>query len=258
MVKGTYECSVHHIKENYVYVILRNVTELEQTKNELELINEDLKQFTYQVSHDLREPLRTISNLVRIIKDRYHTKLDEKANKYLNFIYESSGRMKNLITDLLDYSSIGEGKEKTLVDVEKLVQIVQADLGSLVEENNAIIEINDLPKVKGFQTELRLLFQNLISNGIKFSKPGVPPKIIISAEEQEDWIFIIQDNGIGIAKEDQDKIFAAFQRVHSRNEYEGTGLGLAHCKKIVDVHKGRLWVHSTQGEGSTFSFTIPK
>lgn len=258
MVAGTYECSVHHIENNYIYVMLRNVTELEQTKNELEQKNKELSQFAYMASHDLREPLRTISGFSKLLQDRYQGKLDDKANTLLSFISEATGRMRNLITDLLDYSSIGQGKEMTAVDCQNLVDVIQQDLQSLINDTNTTINVGELPKVQGFQTELRLLFQNLISNGIKFSKPGIAPEITISAEEGDGWTFTVQDNGIGIAEEHKDKIFNAFQRLHTRTEYEGTGIGLAHCKKIIDLHKGKLWVTSTPGEGSIFSFRIPK
>ena len=257
MVAGTYECSVHHIKDNYIYVMLRNVTELEQTKIELEQKNNELTQFSYVASHDLREPLRTISSFVQIIQRKYDGKLDEEANKLLGFITDATRRMKNLINDLLDYSSIGKGKEMVIVDCKKLVEIIQQDLEVLIKDTSTTIEVGELPKVNGFETELRLLFQNLISNGIKFSKPGIAPIIRLVATELDCWTFTIQDNGIGIADENKAKIFNAFQRLHNRSEYEGTGIGLAHCKKIIDLHKGNIWVESTPGLGSIFYFTIP-
>lgn len=257
LVNGKYECSAHHIKDNYVYVMLRNVTELEQTKNELEQKNKELSQFAYIASHDLREPLRTISNFAKIIQERYQGKLDDQANKYLSFIFEATGRMRNLINDILDYSSIGQRKEMVKVDCKKLVEVIQQDLEAKIKDTNTTIEVGELPSVNGYQTELRMLFQNLISNGIKFNKPGIAPKIKISAKEQDGWTFNIQDNGIGIAEEHKDRIFNAFQRLHTRSEYEGSGIGLAHCKKIIELHKGELWVNSKLGEGSSFCFTIP-
>jgi light-regulated signal transduction histidine kinase (bacteriophytochrome) len=257
MVAGTYECSVHHIQDNYIYVMLRNVTELEQTKNELELKNKELSQFTHMVSHDLREPLRTISGFINLIENKYQGKLDEHANKLLGIISTAADRMRILITDLLDFASIGQRKEMIMVDCQKLIEVIQQDLQAIIKDTNATIDVGELPRIKGFQTELRLLFQNLISNGIKFSKPGIAPKIKISAKEEDGWTFAIQDNGIGISDEYMDRIFVAFQRLHSRSEYEGTGLGLAHCKKIVELHKGNLWVKSKPEEGSTFYFKIP-
>ena len=258
MVAGTYDCSVHHIQDNYVYVMLRNVTELEQTKNELELKNKELSQFVNMVSHDLREPLRTISGFIKLIENKYQGKLDEQANKLLGFISNATDRMRILINELLDHASIGQEKEMIVVDCNKLVDVIQQDLQAIIIDTNTTIDVGNLPTIKGFQTELRLLFQNLISNSIKFSKPGIAPKINISAKEQDGWTFAIQDNGIGISDEYMDQIFVAFKRLHTRSEYEGTGLGLAHCKKIVELHNGKLWVESKHGEGSTFYFTIPR
>ena len=257
MVAGTYECSAHHIEDNYIYVMLRNVTELEQTKNELEQKNEELSQYASIVSHDLKDPLNTISSVIQLIELEYEGKLDEQVSKFLGFISESTNRMRNLINDLLDYSSIGQRKDMVTVDCNKLVEVIQQDMKAKIKDTNTTIDVGKLPIVKGYQTELRLLFQNLISNGIKFSKPGIAPKINISAEEKDGWTFTIQDNGIGIADENKEKIFNIFQRLHSRSEYEGTGIGLAHCKKIIELHNGELWLNSTPGEGSTFYFTIP-
>jgi light-regulated signal transduction histidine kinase (bacteriophytochrome) len=258
MVAGTYECSAHHIEDNYVYVMLRNVTELEQKKNELEQKNKELSEYTSIVSHDLKHPLNTIYGAIQLLEFEYEGKLDEPVSRFINFVSDSTNRMRSLITDLLDYSSLGQGKEMMLVDCQKIVEAIQQDLEATIKEAKASIDVGELPKVKGFETELRLLFQNLISNGIKFSKPGIAPKIKISAKEQDGWIFSIQDNGIGIADKNKGKIFSIFQRLHSKDEYEGTGIGLAHCKKIIELHEGELWVDSKPGEGSTFYFTIPK
>jgi signal transduction histidine kinase len=218
MVAGSYECSVHHIEDNYIYVMLRNVTELEKAKNELEQKNKELGQFAHIVSHDLKEPLNSLSSLVELPENECQGKLDEKANEVFSLISKSTGRMKNLIKDILDYSTIGQEKEMNLVNCKNLVEVIQEDLKTIIKDTNTTMEVGDLPEVKGYSTELRLLFQNLISNAIKFSKPGVAPKIKISAKEQDGWIFAVQDNGIGIADEHQDKIFAIFQRLHSRSE----------------------------------------
>lgn len=257
MVAGTYDLSVHHIQDNYVYVMLRNVTELEQAKNKLELKNKELNQFAHRVAHDLKEPVRTISSFTQLIEKKYRGRLDEKADEYLSLISVATGRMKTLIDDLLEFSMIGKQSEMINVDSRKLVEDIQQDLQTKIKETNSTIEIGELPIVKGYETELRLLFQNLISNGIKFSKSGLSPKIRIYAKEQNGWTFIIQDNGIGIADEDKIKIFNIFQRLHTTSEYEGTGIGLAYCKKIAELHKGDIWVDSKLNEGSTFYFTIP-
>jgi light-regulated signal transduction histidine kinase (bacteriophytochrome) len=237
--------------------MLRNVTELEQTKLELERKNKELSQFAHIASHDLKEPLYTISTLIELIKNEHQEALDEKAIKLLNFIAQSTERMRNVINILLDHSSIGQGKEFTRVDCQQLAEIIQQDLKAKILESNATIGVGLLPTINGLETEMRLLFQNLISNAIKYRRPGIAPKIKITAKEQDGYIFCIQDNGIGIAAEHQKKIFNIFSRLHHKDDYEGTGIGLAHCKKIVELHKGKIWVESTLGEGSTFYFTIP-
>lgn len=257
MVAGTYELSVHHIQDNYIYVMLRNVTELERTKNELELKNMELNQFAHRVAHDIKEPVRTIASFTKLIEEKYKGKLDKKAEEYLNLISVASNRMRILIDDLLEYSVIGKQDKMIDVDCRKLVEEIQQDLQIKIRDTNSTIEIGELPIVKGYETELRLLFQNLISNGIKFSKSWQPSKIKIHAEERDGWTFIIQDNGIGIADQHKNKIFGIFQRLHNRNEYEGTGIGLAYCKKIAELHKGDIWVDSELDEGSTFYFSIP-
>jgi len=162
MVAGTYECSVHYITDNYVYVMLRNVTELEQAKNDLELKNQELTQFAHLVSHDLKEPLRTISGFVSLIEKKYADKLDEQTNGFLRFISGATVRMRNVITDLLEYSSLGKGKDKVAVDCNELVEVVRQDLQARIKDANATIEVGELPIVRGYETELRLLFQNLI------------------------------------------------------------------------------------------------
>ncbi|RED91782.1 sensor histidine kinase [Marinoscillum furvescens] len=256
MVAGTYECSVHHIQENYVYVMLRNVTDLEQAKNELELKNKELGQFAYIVSHDLKEPLHTIKSSAQLINDIYTEQLDDQGRQLLSFIGDATGRMTRLITDLLDYSGIGEGKELGMVDCGQLVEAIRQDLSSKIKDTNTTLEIGDLPTINGYETELRMLFQNLISNAIKFSKPDVPPHVKVSAKKDDQWTFFIEDNGIGVPDEHKEKIFRVFQRLHSKSEYEGSGIGLAHCKKVVELHQGALGVDSTPGEGSTFYFSV--
>lgn len=260
MVAGTYECSVHHIRDNYVYVMLRNVTELEQTKNKFELKMNELSQFASIVSHDLKDPLNTISGFVELIEEEYFSKLDDEAKNLLSFISGATERMRNVITDLLDYSRIDGGKKDvTAINCQELIEKILLDLTVKIKESDTKIDAAHLPIINGYKTELRLLFQNLISNSIKFVKADVTPKITISASEEKDhWIFSVKDNGIGIAEKNKDKIFNVFERLHSRSEYEGTGIGLAHCKKIVELHGGKIWVESKLGEGSTFYFTIPK
>lgn len=185
MVAGTYECTIHHIESNYVYVMLRNVTELEQTKNDLEEKNSELRQFAYVASHDLKEPLRTVSSFIQLLEKKYQGKLDEKADQLFDYITNATLRMRKMVDDLLDYSSVGQGKEMIEVDCNKVVDDVIKDLEAVIEESNTTIEVAELPKIKGFESELRMLFQNLINNSIKFSKPGVAPVIKISAKESD-------------------------------------------------------------------------
>ena len=224
---------------------------------ELEIKNKELEQFAYVASHDLQEPLRTTSSFVELLRKQYHGKLDEHADRYIDYVIQSSDRMKTLIKDLLDYSRIGREKQFEPVNCNLALAEVLADLTKVIKENQAGIVTGPLPVVNAFPTELKLLFQNLISNSIKFQKPGIAPHIEISTTKQNGhWHFQFRDNGIGIDKQYQQRIFIIFQRLHNRSVYEGSGIGLAHCKKIVELHGGKIWVESEVGKGSTFHFTI--
>lgn len=239
--------------------ILRSEADLELKNKELELKNKELEQFAYVASHDMQEPLRTTSSFVELLQRQYQGKLDEKADKYLAFIAQSSDRMKILIKDLLDYSRIGRKKEIMRVDCNLMLNEVVADLGKAISEANVKIKADELPVINGYPTEMKQLFQNLIMNAIKFSKKDIPPEINISVQEKgRYWEFAFSDNGIGIEEEHQERIFIIFQRLHTRNEYKGSGIGLAHCKKIVELHGGKIWIESKPGEGTTFYFTILK
>jgi light-regulated signal transduction histidine kinase (bacteriophytochrome) len=219
--------------------------------------NKDLEQFAFVASHDLQEPLRTTTSFVNLLQQQYQGKLDEKADKYLTYIRQSSDRMKVLIKDLLDYSRIGSKNETQLVDCNIMLNEVLADLGTAIQEASAVIKTDPLPVITGYPTEIKQLFQNLIVNAIKFRKKNVSPLIKISVKKLDGfWQFEIEDNGIGIEPQHHERIFVIFQRLHTRNEYQGTGIGLSHCKKIVELHKGNIWVKSTPGEGSIFHFTV--
>jgi len=225
----------------------------------LELKNKELEQFAYVASHDLQEPLRTTSSFAELLQQQYKGKLDDKADKYLTFINQSSDRMKVLIKDLLDYSRIGRKKEVEQVDSNIIMQEVLADLNAAIKEAKAEIKFCKLPVFKGYPTEIKQLFQNLIINAIKFRRQDESPRINICATKENGlWAFSCDDNGIGISDEHSERIFVIFQRLHTRNEYDGSGIGLAHCKKIVELHGGKIWVKSNVGEGSTFYFTIPE
>lgn len=228
-----------------------------QRTEELERKNKELEQFAYVASHDMQEPLRTTSSFVDLLRKQYKGKLDDNADRYLDYIVQSSDRMKTLIKDLLDYSRLGREKEKRQVDCNSIVEQVRADLNKVIRESQAELKAGQLPLLDAFPTELKLLFQNLVSNSIKFRRPGVPPQVEISATRSNGaWEFSFRDNGIGIEPQYLERIFVIFQRLHNRTDYEGSGIGLAHCKKIVELHGGRIWVESEPGVGSTFFFTI--
>jgi len=239
----------------------KNIAILDQSI-ELEAKNNELEQFAYIASHDLKEPLVTISSLIDLLVEDYGDKFDEEGKTSLGFVKDSSVRMRKLIDAILAYSSLGKSKAYVNVDCNSIIETLKDDLQNIIERTNSKIVIEKLPIVKGAELEIRLLFQNLISNGIKFTKPDVDPIVSISAEktiieESNYWQFAVKDNGIGIDKKYQERIFAIFQRLHSRDDYEGTGIGLAHCKKIVESHGGKIWLTSEEGKGSIFYFTIP-
>jgi signal transduction histidine kinase len=224
---------------------------------EMESKNKELEQFAYVASHDLQEPLRTISGFVELLQKQYRGKFDANADKLLDYISQASDRMKVLIKDLLDYSRIGREKEIRQVDCNRLLAEVLADLDKVIKESGATVRTEPLPVIQAYPTELKLLFQNLITNSIKFHKPGLAPAVAIGSErENGHWKFSVRDNGIGIDRQFADRIFIIFQRLHNRSQYEGSGIGLAHCKKIAELHGGHIWVESEPGEGSRFFFTI--
>ncbi|MES2565575.1 MAG: PAS domain S-box protein [Bacteroidota bacterium] len=246
--------------------IVRDITEkkLAEEKlvaytNALEQKNSETEQFAYIASHDLQEPLRTITNYIGLFYDDYKGKLDESADIYLDFISGASKRMQVLITDLLEYTRIEKDKHPIDINLNELVNEILKDLNNTITENHAQLDIGTLPIISGYATRIKSLFQNLIINAIKFKKPDVSPVVKITATDLgKEWRFEITDNGIGIEEIYHDKIFKLFQRLHTRKEYKGTGIGLAHCKKIVDLAGGKIWVESELGKGSMFCFLLPK
>ncbi len=226
---------------------------------ELAFQNLEKEQFVYIVSHDLQEPLRTISNYAGLFNNRYKGKLDSEADRFLDTIIRATGRMQMLIKDLLDYSRIEKDKAKTKIDCNELIKEVLNDIEISVTESKAHICAENLPVLNGYLSGIKSLFQNLISNAIKYRKAGTDPIINITAESKEkEWLFAISDNGIGIDVAFYDKLFIIFQRLHNKNEFSGTGIGLAQCKKIVGLHGGTIWLESLIDKGSTFYFTISK
>jgi signal transduction histidine kinase len=220
--------------------------------------NKELEHFAYIASHDLQEPLRSISNYAKLFDEEYHDKLDDNAKLYLSSIKRSTARMQLLIKDMLDYSRIGHEKVIKPIDCNVLINNIITDLKGSLTESNAEIKTDRLPVINGY-SEIKLVFQNLISNAIKFRKKDEHARVFVKVTNDKDsWLFAVTDNGIGIEKDYFERIFIIFQRLHTRKEYPGTGIGLAHCRKIIELHGGRIWVDSEPEKGSTFYFTVPK
>ena len=228
--------------------------------HDLAVSNIELESFAYVASHDLQEPLRMVSSFMNLLQKKYHSQLDETANQYISFAVDGSNRMKQLITDLLRYSQTG-AKPQTVepVDMKDALAELQIVLQHKIEATETTIITNALPLVIAVKSDIDQLLQNLIGNAIKYQAPGSKPIIKIAGEERSnDWLISVQDNGIGISPAFKDKIFVVFQRLHNKDDYSGTGIGLSICKKIVDKAGGKIWVESEAEEGSTFYFTILK
>lgn len=245
--------------------ITRDITErkqaeekLKQTLVELARSNTELEQFAYIASHDLQEPLRMVASYTQLLARRYKSKLDADADEFITFAVEGATRMQQLLKDLLAYSRVNtEHRTPQPTDSEKVLKQALANLQIAMAESKAIITYEALPTVLVDETQLLQLFQNLIANALKF-RTEQPPQVHISAEPQgQEWQFSVRDNGIGLEPRYAERIFIIFQRLHSRREYPGTGIGLAICKRIVDRHGGRIWVESQPGQGTTFYFTLP-
>jgi PAS domain S-box-containing protein len=232
---------------------------IERYATELKRSNQCLEQFAYAVSHDLQEPLRVSTSYLHLLEDRCGAQLDTRAKKYVDNAADSAERMQEMIQALLRLSRVGtQGEEFAPTDCKRVLRQVLDALVVTIEENDAEVMHDSLPTVMADEGQLAQVFQNLITNAIKFRREGVPPQVHVSAErEGDEWVFSVADNGIGIAPEQVDRIFQVFQRLHTKDEYEGTGIGLALCRRIVERHGGRIWVESEPGEGSTFTFTLP-
>jgi signal transduction histidine kinase len=232
---------------------------LEEQTAELTRSNRDLEQFAYVASHDLQEPLRKVASFCQLLKRRYAGHLDERADQYINFAVDGAQRMQRLINDLLAFSRIGRVTTGfTEVDLDRLMSDTVAGLDTQRERTGAEITWSDLPVVRGEEVLLSTLLANLVGNSLKFRRPGVPPRVrVVARRVGGEWEFTCQDNGIGIEPEFAEKVFVIFQRLHSKDAYPGTGIGLAIAKRIVEYHGGRIWVDPEYAEGAAIHFTLP-
>ena len=236
---------------------------VEQVNNELidslAQKNQELDRFAYLASHDLREPARTITNYVEVLEEDYGEQLDPTARGHLQLIHRTADRMRSLIDTLLAFSRVGRGESVTEVRLEEILQEALENIQSAVTRSGAVVEVGPLPSLTGYRVALRQLFQNLLANAVKFHRPGEPPHVVVSGSQQEDTVAIsIRDHGIGMTEQEQGRIFNLFTRLHSSQVFEGQGIGLAFCQKIVHLHQGTLTVASQPGHGSTFTVTLPR
>jgi PAS domain S-box-containing protein len=246
-------------------VVLRDTTERKQAQQQIERAlaelrrsNQDLEQFAYVASHDLQEPLRMVASYTQLLAQRYEGQLDDQAQTYIHYATDGATRMQQLINDLLTYSRVGaRGQELAPTDLHSVLGEALRDLAAAIHESRAVVTNGDLPTVLADAGQLRQVFQNLIGNAIKFRREASPCVHVSARKEGREWIVCIKDNGIGIDVKHADKLFVIFQRLHTRQEFPGTGIGLALCRRIVERHGGRIWFESKPGEGSIFYFSLP-
>jgi PAS domain S-box-containing protein len=251
---------------SHVITITKDITEFKKAEQkqmeyeaELKRSNVELENFAYVASHDLQEPLRMVSSFLKLLEGRIHDQLDKTSKEYIHFATDGAARMKILVHDLLDFSRVGTNREPyTAVDLNEVMKYIMRVLQENIDNNRAVITIKPMPVITANKTLMNELFINLVNNALKYHDDKEPEIEVGYTENANEYIFYVKDNGIGIAPEFQDRIFTIFQRLHTRKEFSGTGIGLAICKKIVDMHKGKIWVKSEVGKGSTFYFTIPK
>ena len=253
--------------KNGISVVFRDLSELRRLNSELDqrikelnVSNAELEHFAYIASHDLQEPLRMVTGFMTQLQKKYENQLDDKAQQYINFAVDGAVRMRKIILDLLEYSRVGKLEmQLEAIDTNELIEGILKMNHTLFEEQKVTLSYAQLPNIFGVRTLLQQVFHNLIINAVKYRKPDIDPVITISGTEGEGfWTFAVTDNGIGIKSDFYDKVFVIFQRLHNREEYSGTGIGLAICKKIIENHGGRIWIDSQEGIGSTFYFTIKK
>lgn len=232
---------------------------LESRAFDLACSNADLERFVYVATHDLQEPLRLITSFLQLLKKKYDSQLDEQASEYINYAVDGSRRIKKLILDLLEYSKFSIDRDGfKLLDPGKVIEDVKHSLCSLLKQHHAIIDVKPLPVIYADPSLLHQLFKNLLTNSVKYRGESTPQISIDCITQGDDYLFSVSDNGIGIDPGYSEKIFDLFQRLHKNEAFEGTGVGLAICEKIIRLHRGSIWVESMPGKGSTFYFTIPQ
>ncbi|RYY20528.1 MAG: PAS domain S-box protein [Chitinophagaceae bacterium] len=246
--------------DKFFCAFVRDISERKIAEEQIRLSNQELEQFAYVASHDLQEPLRMVTSFLTQLEKRYNDKLDEKAKQYIYFAVDGARRMRQIILDLLGFSRIGKWSDAPeLLDLNQLATEAMLLYSQRIDESQAIINVSKLPTIASYRTPLEQVFQNLISNALKYRREGIPPIVDINwKENNQDWIFSVSDNGIGIAEEHFERVFVIFQRLHHRDKYSGTGIGLAIVKKIITNLGGKIWVEPRKESGTTFVFTIPK
>ncbi|MBA3872103.1 MAG: GHKL domain-containing protein [Anaerolineae bacterium] len=266
MVLNAHSLQLENGARDVIVLAIEDITDRKNAEDklkkytvELERSNADLQQFAYVASHDLQEPLRAISGYLQLLQKRHGEHLDEQGNRYIQQSVEGTLRMQTLISDLLQYSRIQtHGQSFEITDCTLIIKQTLANLNAAIKETSAVVTYDDpLPTLTGDSDQIARVFQNLISNALKFCGANAPDIHISAKAQAGEWLFSIQDNGIGIEPEYFERIFIIFQRLHTRREYEGTGIGLAICKRIVERHGGRIWVESKPDAGTTFYFTVP-
>ncbi len=263
-----YSANCYKVDDDHVGVLFEDISErrnlelrLEHHAQELTRSNAELEQFAYVASHDLQEPLRMVASYVELLAKRYEGALDERADKYIHYAVEGATRMQVLINDLLQYSRVHrKGHPFESMPLSRAAASARENLSTAIKDAGARVHWDALPDVEGDETQLASLLQNLFSNGIKFRRVDRPPEVVLSldGEEPAHWRLSVADNGIGIDPEQYARIFRMFQRLHERDRYPGTGIGLALCKRIVERHGGRIWVEAADGGGTRFVFTLAK
>lgn len=249
---------VKEYTDNLERLIANKTEQLRETMEDLARSNKELEQFAYIASHDLQEPLRMVTSYLGLIKKKCKDMLDKDSHEFIEFAVDGAVRMRQLIVDLLKYSRVGtKGKPFVNINCEKVIEKATKNLEIAIEEHKAVVTHDTLPTITADEGQLAQLFQNIIGNALKFCKDRTPEIHVSATQKEKEWEFSIKDNGIGIPPENQERVFQIFQRLHTREEYEGTGIGLAVCQKIVTRHGGTMWVESEVGQGTTFLFTIP-